>query len=404
MIKLIEIEGFKSFGSPAQATPLDRLNFIVGANAAGKSNLIGALRFLKDAVLQNVEYAVNELGGAAEVRNKMPRQRSVEKPLRIKIVVDLDFDIEASHAMDETLRWHFEYELTLDLRRHAEEVPIILCEELTGSYASKDGERRFHLRRDTDTVQLEDPTVAEVSRNRILSIPSQDAARLALGVGFFSLPIVVLRSYIENWQFFNISPWAARLPYKEGPDAMLGPSGENLAVVLKQIEKAGKRELEAVVSALRTAVPGFRGIRTSRLPVEGKQAFQVLEDRIRTAVNPSAASDGTIRLLALAVITAWVSRSASLIAIEEPENGIHPHLAEQLVDLLRQSAARTQVLVTTHEPDFLDYLVPGEVLLVDKIDGLTKLHHATDIEQIEVYRRTFRLGELWVQGSLGGVP
>ena len=45
MITKLEIEGFKSFGSPAEKIELGPLNFIVGANATGKTNLLHALRF-----------------------------------------------------------------------------------------------------------------------------------------------------------------------------------------------------------------------------------------------------------------------------------------------------------------------------------------------------------------------
>lgn len=403
MITKIELEGFKSFGSPSQIIPLTRLNVLVGANASGKSNLIGALRFLKDCVMHNVDYAVNELGGTVQVRNKIQRQRAQEKPLRIRMEVELPGEIDVQDKGARVLsQWKFDYEMALDLRRD-DGAPLIISEKLDGSYRDAGQKRSFYLHRDAEKVEYDDPTVSRSVSSEFRSIPSQEVSRLALGVGFFSLPIVLLRAQIENWHFFNISPFAARLPYKEIPDVALGPAGENLAVVLKQIEQ-NKKALSAIVATLKTAVPGFKGIKTSRLPIEGKRAFQILEHRIRTAVNPEAASDGTIRLLTLAVITGWVSRTATLVTLEEPENGVHPHLAEQIVELLRESSSRTQVLVTTHEPDFLDFLEPSQVLLVDKITGLTAVKPASSVGEIDGFRKTFSLGELWEQGVLGGTP
>src|SRR5579864_4679900 len=87
-IREIRIEGFKSFGTPAEVIPFGPLNFVVGANASGKTNLISALRFLQLAVLQNTEFAVNEFGGVAEVRNKILRQRESLKPLTIGFKLD----------------------------------------------------------------------------------------------------------------------------------------------------------------------------------------------------------------------------------------------------------------------------------------------------------------------------
>ena len=76
MITELKIEGFKSFGSPEETIELGPLNFVVGANASGKTNLLSALRFLQNAVIHDVSYAVSEMGGNAEVRNKRLRQRT----------------------------------------------------------------------------------------------------------------------------------------------------------------------------------------------------------------------------------------------------------------------------------------------------------------------------------------
>ena len=133
-------------------------------------------------------------------------------------------------------------------------------------------------------------------------------------------------------------------------------------------------------------------------------AFQIEEDQLYEAINPISVSDGTVRLLALLVLTTWSARRSSLIAIEEPENGIHPHLAEHIVDMLRSASVWTQVIVTTHEPDLLDHLEPSEVILCDKEDGFTKLRKASSVADIEQFREHFSLGELWEQGVVGANP
>ena len=88
MITQLQIEGFKSFGSPAEKIELGPLNFIVGANASGKTNLLHALRFLQNAVNHDVSYAVRKLGGNAEVSNKRLHQHL---PVRLAIKVEKEF-------------------------------------------------------------------------------------------------------------------------------------------------------------------------------------------------------------------------------------------------------------------------------------------------------------------------
>jgi predicted ATPase len=83
-------------------------------------------------------------------------------------------------------------------------------------------------------------------------------------------------------------------------------------------------------------------------------------------------SDGTLRLLAhLAAI--YSPTPPPLMAFEEPENNIHPHLHELLADVLRGASKRSQILVATHSPHFLDYrrFDLDDLVIVEKIEGKT---------------------------------
>jgi predicted ATPase len=406
MITELQVENFKSFGSSTIPLRLRPLNFLVGANASGKTNLLSALRFLKIALLQNVEIAVGEFEGPAEVRNKIQRERKETKPVRLRLKVEdprlgpLSFGKGiVRHARS------FSYHVEIDVRSNDKE-PLVLLEELSADFADQTQRTlRYTMRRSQEQVTIDDAVFGHSPPGPIPVAP-QDASRLTAGTGFFSPPLVLFRNYIEGWSFFNISPAVARQPCKEVPELALGEAGEYLAAILHKLEKQnGERgSLEQIVAGLRGAVPGFKGVRTKPLEVEGKWTFQVVEDRIRGAINPRSVSDGTIRLLAMMVIAHWSARRSTLLAIEEPENGLHPHLSRHIVELLRTASETRQVLVTTHNPDFLDELEPEEVILCDKQEGFTVVRHASEVTEIKSFRKHFRLGELWVQGTLGGIP
>ena len=401
MITEFEIEGFKSFGLPGPKIGLGELNFLVGPNASGKSNLLAGLRFLKNAVMQDVEYAVDDMGGPTEVRNKRLRQRNEPKPIRLRTKIEKTIETK---GFGKTWRLSsFHYEVSMDLRSDASS-PKIEKEELRVLMSENGRESEFLLQRDATNLLITDPMRPAGKEKQEITVPEGEATRLALSVGFYTLPCVILREEIRNWHFYNINPSVARLPYREGPDLELGHAGESLAVILHQIERQdGERGLDEIVSGLQGAVQGFRGIKTQRIPVEGKWAFQVIEDKIRSGMNPASVSDGTVRLLALLTIATWTARRASLIAIEEPENGIHPHLFEHIIEILRAASRGNQFVLTTHNPAFLDHLEPHEVLLCDKRDGFTRIKRASDVDEIDLFREHFRLGELWVQGTLGGI-
>lgn len=406
MITELSIENFKSFGPTMRSLALQPLNFIVGANASGKTNLLSALRFLKIALLQNVELAVAEFEGGGEVRNKIQRERKESKPIRLRVKIDASGlgKIRVGKVKDRHVG-SFNYLVEIDVRANEEE-PVVLREELSASFSDESGEALpYRMSRNQTQVTIEDKAFGQSSQEPI-PVPSQDKSRLTAGTGFFSPPLVLFRNLVEGWSFFNINPAIARQPFKEAPDMNLGESGEYLAAILHKLEKLNGEHgsFDQIISGLRGAVPGFKGIRTKALEVEGKWTFQVVEDRIRGAINPRSVSDGTIRLLALMIIAHWTARRSTLLAIEEPENGLHPHLSRHIVELLRTASERRQVIATTHNPDFLDELQPEEVILCDKEAGFTKVRHASDIREIKAFRRHFRLGELWEQGRLGGIP
>ncbi|MER3524188.1 MAG: hypothetical protein C4326_09010 [Ignavibacteria bacterium] len=396
MITQLNIAGFKSFGIPGQRIELGALNFVVGANASGKSNLISALRFLQLAVRVSTEFATNEFGGITEVRNRILRERKSPKPMSIGFTMSIrNAAMQHGRKGRRFTIGSYSYELSLDMRSD-KGVPEVISEILQADVRDQKGNLiPYRIERRKNEVVLTDQSQSGQAEKQTLKIPSQEATRLVLGVAMFSLPAVLLREQILHWRFYNISAEWARLPFKETPDADIGRHGENLGVVLHKIEhENGKTTIESLVSGLMGAVPGLKGIKPVQLPIEGKRTFQVVEEKIKGAIGPDSISDGTIRLLTLLVFALRKGNEDALLAVEEPENGLHPHLAEHVISILRTASATKQILATTHNSAFLDHLQPEEVHLRDKLDGFTKVRRASDIEEVQTFRKHFRLGEI----------
>ncbi len=411
MLTKIEIEGFKSFGSPGVSIGVQPLNFIVGPNAAGKSNFIGALTFLQSAVKFDLDTAVGAFGGAAEMCNKRLRRRRRPRPLRIRVQhevsMNLDFLEFEGHSLDK-----LDYELSLDLWS-SEQSHSIESERLNASIRDAQGKSlSYTLDRRGQRINVTNE-MPQLSQNKegseTVDLPAYESSRLAIN-SRFDLPAFLLRQTLLQWKFFNIAPHVARQSYRDIPNVVLGVQGENLSVILNQFSEKNDGKLrDAVELAMRGMVPGFKGVRTVRLPVEGTWAFQVSEDKIIGGINPTSVSDGTVRLLALLSIILSETEAAgpidSMITIEEPEISLHPHLIPEITAMLELCAnSGTQVFVTTHNPDFLDELDPCQIILCDKVDGFTEMVSAESVSDVEVFRQSFSLGELWEHGTLGATP
>ncbi|MCI4327957.1 MAG: ATP-binding protein, partial [Thermoplasmata archaeon] len=93
-----------------------------------------------------------------------------------------------------------------------------------------------------------------------------------------------------------------------------------------------------------------------------------------------------------------------LIMIEEPENFVHPGIMENLAESFERATETAQILVTTHSPFLLNRLSPENVIVVEKIDGETKIHQALDREGVREAANRLGLGDLWISGGIGGTP
>lgn len=85
-----------------------------------------------------------------------------------------------------------------------------------------------------------------------------------------------------------------------------------------------------------------------------RQDFNVIIDD-GTPTNIEYKGDGVKSLAALALLKNRAPRAgASIIAIEEPESHLHPGAIHQLNEIICGLASTSQILITTHNPLFID--------------------------------------------------
>jgi len=152
---------------------------------------------------------------------------------------------------------------------------------------------------------------------------------------------------------------------------------------------------------LRRFLPRFR--RVSTLVQAGSVQFFLHEDGLKAPVPATRLSDGTIRFLAMSA-QLLMPNPAPLICIDEPELGLHPDALSLVAELLIDASARTQVIVTTHSDALVSALTEHleSVLICEHQDGtqLTRL----EAGPLNHWLETYRLGDLWRMGELGGNP
>lgn len=99
-----------------------------------------------------------------------------------------------------------------------------------------------------------------------------------------------------------------------------------------------------------------------------------------------------------------------LIVIEEPDAALNPGVLQSFVEILRRftsdSEKPRQVILTTHNPTFLNYFEPEEVRIVERgEDGYSTVKTVPDhIRDVWLKDGEYGLGEVWMTNSFGGMP
>lgn len=172
----------------------------------------------------------------------------------------------------------------------------------------------------------------------------------------------------------------------------------NLGLFLNRLKTEFPAAKRALLSALQDL---YEGITDFEVNTNGG-TVQVFLHEGDFAIPATRLSDGTLRYLCLLAILCD-PEPPPLICIEEPELGLHPDILPGLADLMRSASERTQLIVTTHSDILVDAMTetPECVIVCEKHEGQTEMKRL-DAAELSEWLQKYRLGQLWIDGQLGG--
>jgi predicted ATPase len=352
MLKTFKIKGFKSLEDVSVELP--KLAVLFGPNATGKSNFIDALQLLSrlssertiaDALSGPIRgYPMEQFnlpdGGLSELLNKSDVSLSLEAdiiphktdPIRYRIGLRLEPPKGIVTVADEYLVRLSKERMTPKQR------PRI---ELVGDH--------LLVRRLGEAGQPRQEPLGPLELNHTLLSDTRHS-------GPVYLDFDRARQELRSWRIYYLDPRVAmRQPASPKEVQDIGPLGQNLAPFLYRLQWE-KESFRAVIRALTSAIPNIEDVSVDLDQKRGELDIQVTQER--TPYSIRVVSEGTLRVLGLCAIALnpW---SGSLIAFEEPENGVHPRRLEVIVNLLSYIALEKnrQVIVTTHSPLFVSKIL-----------------------------------------------
>jgi predicted ATPase len=207
-----------------------------------------------------------------------------------------------------------------------------------------------------------------------------------------------LREFITGWYLSYLNADNTRGIPEAGPQEHLSETGDNLPNVIQYLREQHPEQLAKILERLRERVPRLQDVSADMMP-DGRLLLQIKDAPFDRPVLAKFASDGTLKMLAYLTLL-YDPDPPKLTGIEEPENQLHPRLLRELAEECRHAAARTQLMVTTHSPFFVNGLNPNEVwVLYRDEDGYTQAKRASDMNQINaLVKESGQLGDLWMEG------
>jgi predicted ATPase len=346
-VTALRLRNFRSIGSCSVS--LGALTFLVGPNGAGKSNVLDSLRLTAQALNENMDNALRERGGVAEVR-----RRSTGHPTNFGVALDFRGPDFAGT---------FKYEVGKvgdgDFRITREE-----CRVVPSSFGA---EPAHYDVRNGDVLESSEPVLPRASDDRLLLVA-------ASGLSSFR-PVF---DGLSTMNVYSLNPEAMRVPQTPDPGGLLRRDGSNIASVLSRLARERPGVKQDIQDYLAAVVPGI--VSVDRSPLGTYESLRFRQE-VEGAASPwtfeaTSMSDGTLRALGcLAALFASSTPVAGPIGIEEPEAALHPAASGMLLEALRDASGQRQILATSHSPDLLDSesITASELLAVTSEAGETSV-------------------------------
>ena len=381
-VRRLKVRNFRALRE-IEIRDLTPMTVLLGPNGSGKSTVFDVFAFLSECFASGLRRAWDRRGRARELRT-----RDAEGP----ITIELQYRERPRTPL-------ITYHLEVDERGGAPEVVHEWLRWKRGRYGApfRFLEYRSGLGR---AISGESPD----AEDRRLEIPLKSPDLLAVNAlgQFQDHPrVAALRDFIMGWHVSYLSAESVRSQPEAGPQERLTAAGDNLANVVQYLSEQHPSRLADIFDRLRRRVPRVERVLTETMP-DGRLLLQVKDAPFSHPVLARFASDGTLKMLAYLVLL-YDPGPPPFIGIEEPENFLYPRLLPELAEECRAASERTQLLVTTHSPFFLDALSREEVQVLWRAEtGHTQVRRVADLPNVATFMNEGALlGDLWMEGQFG---
>ncbi|WP_346290939.1 AAA family ATPase [Sphaerothrix gracilis] len=363
MLKRIVLSGFKSVKT--MELELRPLNVLIGANGAGKSNLIAFFKMLNEMMADRFQQYVGVSGRASSLLHFGPKiTPQIEATLKFEVENGLDtYYVRLFHAAGDTL--------------------IFAEERLSFLQTGYDSPRTDRLGAGYEETRIRKAADDDITTAKTLQY---------------------LLNRCRVYHFHDTSPTAGvRQSSYLGDTRWLMPNADNLAALLLRFRAENPSTYQSIVRTIRLIAPFFDDF--DLVPdVSNRVILNWREKGADQVFGPHQFSDGTLRAICLTTLLLQpVDELPELIIVDEPELGLHPYALNIVAALFSKAAHYTQVLISTQSSTFLDSFEPEDIITVNRVDQESQFQRLNSSE-LDAWLDEYSLGEVWEKNVIGGGP
>jgi len=365
----LSLHGYKSFDTEGQKLTFGPVTVLLGANGAGKSNVVSFFRLLNFMTTESLQTFVANQGFAESLLH-----------FGAKITSEIHADLCFTDGLSEDV-----YSLILSLG----DSDRLFVRDETISYHAPGYARPQLLKLGGGGRESQLPEKAKSGNS---------TARVALA----------LVSNCRVFQFHDTSPTAKiRLEGYVDDNRYLRSDAGNLAAFLYAMREEGdsRKYYERIVSHIRIIMPQFGDFDLS--PSKGNEKYLRLNWRERDSdylFGPHQLSDGALRFMALTSLFLQPTETLPrLIVVDEPELGLHPAAIASLAGMIKATARNCQIVLATQSPLFVNEFTPEDIAVIEREKDRSVIRRL-DQEKLQEWVERYSLAELWEKNVLGGRP
>jgi predicted ATPase len=361
----LRLAGWKSIRNAT--LELRSLNVLIGANGAGKSNLVSLFKLMNEMVGGRFQEYVGTVGGAESLLHYGSKRTPV---------VEADFQFSTDQGQNT-------YLLRL--------VPV------AGNALLFAEEKVEFLR-----------AGAERPYSRVLGGGHRESLLNQL-TDAGDTTEKFIRGVLTRCRLFHFHDTSLLGPMRRDclidANRFLYPDAANLPAMLYLYRERYPTAYRRIVAAVRGVAPFFEDFVLEPLRLNPRNI--ALHWRAKGSAyefGPHQLSDGTIRAIALFTLLLEPQNDLpELIVLDEPELGLHPAALAMVADLMKSAARHSQLLIATQSTALIDHFEVDDVIAVNLCDGCSTFDRL-DPNRLKDWLAEYALSELWERNVIGGGP